>query len=178
MNVSVPDSSGVVVCNLFIWDILYPFLIKNPVVFCVPTTPGTWISFPNHMNRKVVGGKHNVLRHFADASAPNPSSVVLCNTFKWDILWFISDRKSYYFYVCHNSKTNLIPQPIGQKSCRRQTQCSSILCGCFCSWPIWCCPMEPFQMRYFVVHFWSKILLFLCVQHHQNKFYSTTTGTK
>ena len=45
-----------------------------------------------------------------------------------------------------------IPQPQEQKSLRRQTQCSRTLCGCLCTWHIWCCPLQPFQMRYFAVH--------------------------
>ena len=57
------------------------------------------------------------------------SSVTNC--FKWDILLFIiSDPKSCCLCACHNSKTNFIPQPQEQKSGRRQTQCSSTLCGC------------------------------------------------
>ena len=68
-------------------------------VVCVPSTtvpspPAKWILFLNHRNRKVVGGKHNVLIHYLDICAPDPSSVVLCNLFIWDILWFII----YYFW--------------------------------------------------------------------------------
>ena len=76
-------------------------------------------------------------------------------------IWFISDQKlSCCFFAFNTSKMNIIPQPQEQKSGRRQTQCSSTLCGCQCTQLIWCCPLQPFQMRYFVVHFWSKILLF------------------
>ena len=59
------------------------------MLFSVPSTTAKWISFHNHRNRKVVGGKHNVLIHYLDICAPDPSSVVLCNLFIWDILWFI-----------------------------------------------------------------------------------------
>ena len=38
------------------------------------------------------------------------------------------------------------------------------------------CLMQPFQMRYLVVHFWSKICLFVCVRQQQKEFYSPTTG--
>ena len=48
---------------------------------------------------------------------------------------------------------NVIPQPQEQERCRRQTQCSSTLWECLCTWPSWCCPLQPFQMRIFVVHF-------------------------
>ena len=71
---------------------------------------------------------------------------------------FMSDQKSCCcFCACHNSKTNFIPQSQEQKSCGRQTQHSSIVCGCLCTQPVWCCPMEPFQMRYFVVHYLQMI---------------------
>ena len=74
---------------------------------------------------------------------------------------FISDQKSCYVCAYHISKTNFIPQLHGQKSCRRQTQCSSTLCGCQCKWPIWCCPLQPFQIRYLV--FISEPKYFFCV---------------
>ena len=32
--------------------------------------------------QKIVGRKHNVLKHYVDASAPNPEGVVLSKTFK------------------------------------------------------------------------------------------------
>ena len=57
------------------------FLIKNLVIF-VPTTLAKRILFLNHMDKNVVGGNHNVLINFMDASAPNPSGLVRCNTFK------------------------------------------------------------------------------------------------
>ena len=56
-------------------------LIKN-LVICVPTTLAKQILFLNHMDRKVVGGKHNVLVHYVDVCAPNPSVIVVCNLFK------------------------------------------------------------------------------------------------
>ena len=74
------------------------------------------------------------------------------------------DWKSCYLCAYHNSKTNFIPQPHGHKCCRRQRQCSSTLCGCLCTWLIWCCPLQPFQMRYGVVHFDQKSYC-LCAYH-------------
>ena len=84
-DASAPDSEGVLFSNPFIWDILWFILIKN-LVFCVPTTLAKLIFFRSHMNKKVAGGKHNILIHYADASAPDPEGVLFCNTFKWDIL--------------------------------------------------------------------------------------------
>ena len=89
VDASVSNPSDVVLCNPFKWDISLSILIKNHVVVFVPSTPAKWNSFCNHKNRKVVGGKHNVLVLYVDASAPNPSDIVLCNPFKWDILLFI-----------------------------------------------------------------------------------------
>ena len=78
------------------------FLIQNHVFFCVPATKAKWILFLNHRNRKVVRGKHNVLIHYADASAPDPSGFVLCNTFKWDILLCVQHIhfKSLKYVLC------------------------------------------------------------------------------
>jgi hypothetical protein len=56
------------------------FLIKNLVIFVCATTAKS-ITFRNHRNRKVVGGKHNVLVHYVDVDVPDPSGVVLCNPF-------------------------------------------------------------------------------------------------
>ena len=52
------------------------FLIKNHVVICVPTTLAKQILSCNHMNKKVVGGKHNVLVYYVNVCAPEPSGVV------------------------------------------------------------------------------------------------------
>ena len=67
--------------NHFKWDIFWFILIKNLVIF-VPTTLAKQILSCNHSNKKVVGGKHNVLIHDANASAPDSLGVVLCNTFR------------------------------------------------------------------------------------------------
>ena len=72
---------------------LYSFLIENHVI-CVPSTTAKWISFQNHRNRKVVRGKHNILVLYVNASAPDPSGVVLCNTLMRYFV-FIFDQKSY-----------------------------------------------------------------------------------
>ena len=110
---------------------------------------------------------HNVLVHLVDASAPNPFGVVLCNPFKWDILLFISGWNSGWnsgcLCACINSKMNLFPQSQEQKqkSCSRHTQFYSTLCGWLCNQPMWCCPLQPIPMRFFVVHFWSKSGCFL-----------------
>ena len=57
------------------------FLVKKLVV-CVPSTTADCKLFNNHRNKKGVGGNYNVLVHYADASAPDPEGVLLCNTFK------------------------------------------------------------------------------------------------
>ena len=88
VNICVPDLSGGVIWNPFKSDILW-FVSDQKSCCClcaVPSTTSKWILFRNHTDKKVVGGKHNVLIHYTDASEPNSSGVVLCNTFKWDIL--------------------------------------------------------------------------------------------
>jgi hypothetical protein len=64
------------------------FLVKNLVV-CVPSTTADCNLFNNHRNKKLIGGNYNVLVYNKNASAPDPESIVLCNTFKCDILLFI-----------------------------------------------------------------------------------------
>ena len=66
------------------------------------------------------------------------------------------DQKSYCLCAFHNSEMNITPQLQEQKMGKRQTQWSSTLFGCFCTQPIWCCPLQHFQIRYFVVHFDQK----------------------
>ena len=95
----------------------------------------------------------------------HPTQKVLSSaTLSNKILLFISGPKSCCLCACHKSKMNFIPQPQEQKSCRRQTQYFSALCGCLCTQPICCCPLQHFQMRYFVVHFDQKSCYF-CAYH-------------
>ena len=100
-----------------------------------------------------------------DASASNPSGLVLCNPFKWDVLLsIISGRKSGCVHVCVCALCMCIKKPQRLKSCRRHTQCSSTLCWWLYTQPIWCYPLQPFEqpfhMRYFVVHSRSKACCF------------------
>ena len=144
--------------------------------YFVHRTTAKQILFLNHRNRKGVGDKHNVLVHYVDVNATDPASVALWNSLKWDILWFISDQKSYCcLCACYNSVMDFISQPQEQKVGRRQTQCSSTLCGCLCNWPSWHCPLQPFQMRYYVVHFDWKSCFFSCHKSEMHLFYSSTT---
>ena len=53
------------------------------LVVCVPTILAKQILFHNRMDKKVVGGKHNVLVYYVDVCAPDPSGVIHCNPFKW-----------------------------------------------------------------------------------------------
>ena len=73
-------------------------------------------------------------------------------------------------------KMNSIPQPQEQKSGRR-TQCSSTPCECLCTQPIWYCCLQPFYMRYLVVHSWLKICLFVYVHQQQNQFQNIPIST-
>ena len=51
------------------------------VVF-VPTTTAKSSLLFNHRNKKVVGGKHKVLVHYVEATAPNQKRVLLRNYFE------------------------------------------------------------------------------------------------
>ena len=52
------------------------FLIQNLVIVLLATKM-KWILFLNHRNRKVVGGKYNVLAHYENVCAPDLAGVVL-----------------------------------------------------------------------------------------------------
>ena len=69
------------------------------LVVCLPQQWNEYYHSATTETKKVVWGKHNVLVHYVDASAPNPSGVIFCNPFKWDIVLFISDPKSCFFSV-------------------------------------------------------------------------------
>ena len=56
-------------------------LVKNQFV-CVRASTAKQILFLNHRNRKVVGGKYNVLVHWRNVGVSNPSGFVLCNPSK------------------------------------------------------------------------------------------------
>ena len=55
------------------------FLIKILFFVCVHQQQNDF--FLNHKNRKVVGGKHNILVHYVYVCALDPSGAVLCNPF-------------------------------------------------------------------------------------------------
>ena len=142
--VNAPNPSGVVLCNSIV---------------CVPAITVKCISFCNHS--KIFFGRHtqgsNQYTMSTGVSAPNPSSLIKNHigcvpaiTMKKCIQTqcsstlcgcqctqpFISDQKSYCLCACHNSEEmHFIPQPQGDKSCRRHTQCSSTLCGCLACAP-------------------------------------------
>ena len=80
--------------------------------------------------------------------------------------YFVVRFDEKYGYLCayHQSKIKCIQQPKEQKSGRRVTQCSNTLCGGYCFQPIKSSPLEPFRIRYFVVHFGEKYG-YLCAYH-------------
>ena len=108
--------------------------------------------------------------HLVLSSATLSSKILCCS--------FISGPTSCCLCAFHNSGLYFTQQPQEQKSGRRQLQGSNALFRCQYIQLIWGCPLQPFQIRYFVVLFWSKILLFVCLPQQQIVFYSTTTGTK
>ena len=144
----------------------------SKIMFFVRATAVKQILFLNHRYRKVVGDKHNVLVHYVDVSAPIPSSIVwnivICNPSRWDILCIFLTQNHVVFCVpATKAKWILfLNHRYGKVVEGKHIVCSSTLCEYLCIWHSWCCPLQPFQMRYFVVHFWSKILLFLCACHN------------
>ena len=62
---------------IFANEIVSGFFLIKKARFSVPTTTAKLILLLNHMNKKVIGGTHNFLVHNMDASAPDPSHVVL-----------------------------------------------------------------------------------------------------
>ena len=182
MDASTPDPLGVVLCNPFKWDILCSFLLENLVIIFVCATTANQISFRNHRYRKVVVVEHNVVLLYVDANAPDPSGVVLWNPFKWDILCSfliknhtvvsVPSTAVKWISFCNHRNRKVVEG-------RRQTQCSSTLFGCLCSWPIWCCSLQPSQIRYFVFISDQKSCFFLvCLPQKRNEFYYSTTTTK
>ena len=74
------------------------FWLKILLFVCATTVK--WVLFLNHRNRKLVGGKHNVLVHYVDVSAPGLLGVVLCNPFKcYMSCGSFLIKKSCYFCV-------------------------------------------------------------------------------
>ena len=64
-------------------------------MFFVGATAVNQILFLNHRNRKVVGSKHNVLVHYVDVSAPDPSGPPPCSGIF--LSWFDEIDKSSLF---------------------------------------------------------------------------------
>ena len=123
--------SGIVVCNPFKFYV--HFFWSKIIGLCVYACNSSETNFiPQPQQWKVIGGKHNALVCYVNVCAPDPAGVVLWNPFIWDILWFILIKNLVIFVRATTVKRifNFIPQPLEQKSGRRQTQCSSTLCGC------------------------------------------------
>ena len=86
--------------------------------------------------------------------------------------WFQNLRRSYSSYyskmftipITKLIRITLVKWWWTTRNSRRQTQCFRTLFGCFCTWSIWCCLLQPFYLRYFVVHFDQKSCCF-CAYH-------------
>ena len=147
VDVSAPDPSVVVLSTIS--DEIF-CCSENLVVF-LPATKVKQSLFLNHRNRKVAGGKHNVLvymwmlvhpTYLMLSSATLSNDIFCCSLFLFLI-------KNHVFCECNNRELNFIPQPHEKKRGRRNTQCSSILDESWCTQLICCCPLQPFQI---VVH--------------------------
>ena len=156
---------------------LVAFCSKIWLFVCKPPTPKSSLLF-NCRNKKVVGGKHHILVHYADASAPDSEDVVYCDPFIWNILWFILIKNLVICVPASHTKIKFTLQLQKQKSGRRVTQCSHTLYGGYCTQPKESSPLEPFWMRDFLVHFAVKYDYLCACLTHQNQVYSSTGGTK
>ena len=124
------------------------FWSKIWLFVCVHHQQQRLILFLNHRNRKGVGGKHNVLVHWRNVSAPNATSL--------DILLLISGQKSSVCVRASTAKRILFPSHRNRKVVvdthnvlvHYVDDCAPNLSECW--------PLQLFHMRYFVVHFWSK----------------------
>ena len=77
------------------------FFLKICLLLCACIiSTAKWILFLNHRNRKVVGGKYNVLVHWRNVGVPNQSGFVLCNPL------FISGWKSVCLCACVHQQQN------------------------------------------------------------------------
>ena len=106
--------------------------------------------------------------------------VLLSATLSYEIYCgslFLVENHVIFVCACHNSEMNFIPQSQENISGRRQIRCSSTPCECLCTQPIWYCCLQPFYMRYLVVHSWLKICLFVCVHQQQNEFQNISIST-
>ena len=71
-----------VISSPLVW-ILTKIIIKQLIMATTPTPTrlGKHAINHNHRERKVIGGKHNVLVHYMDACVPDSSDVVIWNPF-------------------------------------------------------------------------------------------------
>ena len=148
MDASALNPSGVVLWNPFEWDILLFILIGNHAV-CVPSTTAKSISFCNYKNRKVVGGKHNVLVHYVDVFAPDPSGVVPCNPFKWDILWFILIGNHAVCVPSTTAKSISFCNYKNRKVVGGRHNVLVLYVNVCAPNPFWCCPWKPQQLLFY-----------------------------
>ena len=91
-----------------------------------------------------------------DASASNPEGVVLCNTFKWDILLFISDQKSFCLCAFHNSKIILFRPQEQKTGGRRQLQCLVYHVNAGAPNPCNTCFLGTSDMPNYIPYHWIK----------------------
>jgi hypothetical protein len=59
----------------------FVFHFWSKIMFFVCATTVEQIIFLDHMNRKLVGGKHNVIVYYVNVCAPDPPDVVVWNPF-------------------------------------------------------------------------------------------------
>ena len=160
LNVSAPDPSVTVV--QFHWKSCY----------FVPSTTAKQILFLNHRNRKVVGGTHNVLVLYMDASATGLFDAVLCNPFKWDILLFILIENHVVCVPSTPAKWILFRNHKNRKVVGDKHNVLVHYVDGDAPKPIWCCPLQHFQMGCFVFISDQKLsVIFVAFHNSEMNFF-------
>ena len=75
-----PPSNEILCGSLSLVEIML-FCVCVCVCVCVCATTAKEILFFNHRKKKVVGGKHNLIVYYVDASASDTSGIVTYNPF-------------------------------------------------------------------------------------------------
>ena len=148
------------------------FLTENLIILCCAWNNSKKNFFPQPQEKKRGNRQTQCSSRLCECLCTWPSWCYPMERFQMRFFAVHFDWKSCCLCACYKSKMDSILEPQHQKSGRRHTQCFSPLLECLCTWPSWCCPMEPFHMRYFVVHFDWKSCYFVrgTTEQQQNEF--------
>ena len=109
------------------------------------------MSFTLQLQEQKIGrGQLNCSSTLLESYCTQPS--LCCPLQHFRVGYFVVHFDEKYWYLCayHNSKMSFTLQLQEQKIGRGQLNCSSTLLESYCTQPSWCCPLQHFQMIYFV----------------------------